>query len=152
MTEKEKLIAAVRKLAEENATLRQQIAQHEQLVTHALDCVVTGLVERIDAIESAHQKAVVGFNEVLAGHEIALLGLGAEPEPVRRVEEPVTVHDTEPVPAEDGAPAPPHFVERLHEAKAAAIRLQAPTFAHEEYDVEGYETCEQHYERVRWQG
>jgi hypothetical protein len=81
MTEIEKLVAAMKKLHEENNALRRQIVDHEQYVIATFREVIMGFAARFNDIDETHRRAVEGLNEVLAGHEVALIGLGAELSP-----------------------------------------------------------------------
>lgn len=146
MTENEKPVAGMRKLAEENDALKKQVERQGNELCDALREVVIGFSERIAAIAGAHRKAVDGFNEVLAGHEIALNRLGAELKPVHMVEEAVAPSDTQPtLPENDGVAAPiPSIGQRLQTAQAAVIRPNRPPFDQQDDDDENHETHAYH--------
>lgn len=114
MIDPEKLARAFKNLVEENNALKARLAEVEREAEGRFCELMENLIDRFGAIDAAHQRAVEGINEVLAGHEVALIGLGADPEPVRMVVDATMPADVEtpdvPVREETGSLSAPCVV------------------------------------------
>jgi len=102
MTDVEKLTHAFRKLAEENAALKARL---DDMVTEETFVEFIKIVRsRFWDIDDAH----TSLTEVIAGHEVALIEMGANPEPVQAVAQELTPPDVaDPEPSD---PEPPSAV------------------------------------------
>lgn len=85
MSDFEKLARAFQKLVGENEALKARLAEVERDANDKLAEFVQIVLDRFSEVDATHHRAMEGINEVLAGHEVALIGLGADPEPVRMV-------------------------------------------------------------------
>lgn len=93
MNDFEKLARAFQKLVGENEALKARLVEVERNSNDKLAEFVQIVLDRFSDVDATHQRAMEGINEVLAGHEVALIGLGAAPEPVRVVVDATTSTD-----------------------------------------------------------
>lgn len=120
------LEAEVKALRTENRNL---IAKNAELAGHLArmeHSTATALCKHIDELMAEHTRAQQGLEEVVAGHEVALIALGQDPEPVRLVITPDLELDAEPPPVEP-EPRKPTPDEAL-EAYRRSMAYRPPSF------------------------